>query len=202
MITRAMSLEKLEQLRKSKPAIYAAIEMMYQSEQYSKLERQLIHELRNLGNWQLEAACSWFEYDLMRAPHEVAYLESVILNWDRIPPTERPTMDKGASESRLHSLKEEITWKENEVQKARRGGYLWSIVPLLEYFALPEEERTGTSYYPLLPFFMKKAYEVMQNPRKPKPSLMERLKRFRIGISPNGGEAEIEMQDSRFSDGR
>ena len=200
MITTAMSLDNLEKLRKAKPAIYAAIEGIYQNGQYSKLEHQLIQELRNLGNWQLEAACSWFEYDLMRAPHDIAYLEGVVQNWERIPPNERLTINREVTEARLRSLKEEIAWKENEVRKARTGGYLWSIVPLLEYFVLPEEERTGTSYYPLLPFFMRKAYEIMQNPRKPKPGLMERLKRFRIGVSPNGGEVEIEMKDLQISD--
>ena len=202
MITRAMSLDDLEQFQKAKPAIYAAIEEMYQNEQYSELERQLIHKLRSLGNLQLEAACSWFEYDLMRAPHDIANLEDIIQNWDQIPPTERLTIDREASEGRLCSLKEEIAWKENEVQKARSDGYHWSIVPLLEYFALPDEERTETSFYPLLPFFMKEAYEVMQTPRKPKPGLMDRLKRFRIGIYVSGGEAEIEMQDSRISETR
>ena len=150
----------------------------------------------------MEAACSWFEYDLLRAPHDIAYLEGVVQNWDRIPSTQRPTVDREATQDRLRILKEEIAWKENEVQKARSQGCFWSIIPLLEYFDLPEAQRVGKTFYPLLPSFMQRAYEVVQSPRKPKPGLMERIKRFRVGITSNGGEAEIEMEDSPTSDGR
>ena len=192
MITRAMSLEHLEQLKKAETGIYAAIEEMYQKGEFTKQERELIRISRDLGNEQLDAACSWYEYDLMRGPHDVAYLEGVIQQWDKVPPTERPTMSREAAEDRLRNLKEDIDTKEARVEKARKEDHFWSIVPLLEYFALPEQERTRTSFYPLLPFFMQKAYERMQTPRKPKPRLTERIKRFRIGISMTGGEAEIE----------
>ena len=200
MITRAVSLEHTERLKKAKPAIYAAIEEVYQRGDYSGRERQLIQELRDLGNWQLEAACSWFEFDLMRGPHDVDYLESIIRQWEQMPPTDRPTISREAAEERLCNLKKEIAEKEAEVAISRREGCFWSIVPLLEYFSSKEEEREGTSFYPLLPFFMKKAYERMQTPRKPKPGLMQRLKRLKFGISQTGGEAEIEIHDLPDSD--
>ena len=200
MITRAVSLEHTERLKKAKPAIYAAIEEVYQRGEYTERERQLIRKLRDLGNWQLEAACSWFEFDLMRGPHDMDYLEGVVQQWEQIPPKDRPTISLEAAEDRLRKLKKEIADKETEVERARREGHFWSIVPLLEYYSLGEEERGGTSFYPLLPFFMQRAYERMQNPRKQKPGLMQRLKRFRIGISQTGDEAEIEIHDLRDSD--
>ena len=198
MITRAMSLERLEQLKKAEPAVYAAIEEMYQKREYTERERQLIEKLRELGNWQLEAACSWFEFDLMRGPHDVNYLEGVIQQWDKLSPTERPAISREAVEDRLLNLKNEIANKEAEAKDAQKHGYFWSIVPLLEYFTLPEDERAGTSFYPLLPFFMQEAYERIQNPRPQKPGAIARwvgnIKRLRLRVTVfgTGGEAEIE----------
>ena len=92
MTDRPMTLERLEQLKKAEPAIYFHIEEMFQKGTYTGREQELIRRLIDLGNWQLGAACNWFEYDLMRAPYEVLYLEDVMQKWDHITPAERPAI--------------------------------------------------------------------------------------------------------------
>ena len=204
MMQMPMSLERLDQLKKAETAIYSHLEEMFRNGSYTNQQRDFIRGVLDLGHWQISAGCSWFEYDLLRAPHEVAQLEDVIQNWDQKPPAERPSLNRETVEKKLFDLQKGIRQKEAEVEKAKREGCFWSIVPLLEFFDLPEEERAGMSCYPLLPFFMQKAYEEMQTPRQPKPGLMARLlgsiKRIKVAISVKGGEVEIERYDPGKSD--
>ena len=199
-----ISLERLDRLKEAEPALYFHFEEMFQNGSYTSRERELIRKLLDLGRWQMEAACSWFEYDLLRVPHEKAQLEDVIENWDQIQLVERPAITIEAIEKRRSDLEAEAIQKEAIVKRAKEEGCFWSIVPLLEYFNLPEEERAGKSCYPLLPFFMQRAYEEIQNSRQPIPGwvarLIESIKRFRFAISGKGGEIEIERYDPRESD--
>ena len=194
-----MTLERLERLKKAEPAIYFHIEEMFREGSYAGREHRALRGLIDLGNMQLEAACVWFEYDLMRAPYEVHYLESVIQRWDQIPPLERPAVSRETVRNRLIDLRKEIREKEADLEGAKRGGYFWSIVPLLEFFDLPEEERVGKSCYPLLPSLMQEAYKRLQTPKQPRRSLMSRwigsIKRLRLAISGTGGEVEIERHE-------
>ena len=199
-----VTLERLERLKKAEPAIYFHIEEMFLRCSYTKREHKAMRGLIDLGNFQLGAACSWFEYDLMRAPYEVHYLEGVIQGWDQTPPSERPTVSRGAVTNRLVNLSKEIREKEADVESARKGGYFWSIVPLLEFFDLPEEDRVGKSCYPLLPNLMQEAYRRMQIPKQPRPGLtvrwMANIKRLRLAVSGTGGEVEIERHEPGDSD--
>ena len=198
MVAHAMSPERLERLKKAEPAIYAAIEEMFQNGTYTKREHEIIRRLINLGNFQLRAAFSWFEYDLMRAPYEVDYLEGAAQQWEQIPLGERPAISREAVVDRLLNLKENINKKEAAVERARKEGHFWSAIPLLEYFDLPEKERAGKSFYPLLPNIMQEAYTRMQMPRKPEPRLivrwMESIKRLTFAVSGKGVKVEIERQ--------
>ena len=204
MVQGPVTLERLEQLKKAEPAIYFHIEEIFQSGTYTKQEHSLIRMLIELGNFQLEAACSWFEYDLLRAPYEVGYLESVILQWDQLPPSERPAISREVVEERLLNLKESLSQKESAVESARKEGVFWSIVPLPEFFDLPEEERADKSCYPFLPNLMQEAYMQMKTPRQQQPGLIVRwignIKRLRFSVSETGGEVEIERHEPTESD--
>ena len=204
MIDRPMTLDRLDRLKEAKPTLYFYFEEMFQNGSYTNRERELILKLLDLGHWQMEAACSWFEYDLLRAPHEKAQLENIIDNWDQIQLVQRPAVTREAIEKRRSDLETEAIEKAAIVKRAKEEGCFWSIVPLLQFFDLPEEERAGKSCYPLLPFFMQRAYEEMQNPRQSKPGwialLFGSIKRFRFAISEKGGEVEIERYDHKESD--
>ena len=204
MIARPMTLERLEQLKRAESAVYFHIEETFRKGTYTKQEQQYFRRLIDLGNLQLEAAFSWFEYDLMRAPHEVDYLENAIVQWEHLPPAERPAITHEAVADRLANLRIEIRKKQAVVEEAKRGGYFWSIVPLLEFFDLPEEERACRSCYPLLPSFMRRAYLRMQTPKQTRPGLMSRwlgnIRRLRFAISDRGGEMEMERHDPRDYD--
>ena len=199
MMREPVTLERLERLKGAEPTIYFHIEEMFRKDSYAKRKHKAMRELIDLGYWQLGAPCVWFEYDLMRAPYEVHYLEGVIQGWDEIPPAERPAVSLEAVTSRLINLRNEIREKEADVEGARKGGYFWSVVPLLEFFDLPEEERVGKSCYPLLPSFMQEAYKRMQTPKQPRPSLIARwignIKRLKLAISGTGGEVHIESHE-------
>ena len=199
-----ITLERLDRLKEAEPTLYFHFEEMFQNGLYTNRERELIRKLLDLGHWQMKAACSWFEYDLLRAPHEKARLEYIIENWDQVPLVERPAVPREAVEERHFDLEAEAFQKEAIVKRAKEEGCFWSIVPLLEFFDLPEEERAGKSCYPLLPFFMQRAYEEMQNPRQPNPGwaarLIQSVKRFRFAISGKGGEIEIERYAPREPD--
>ena len=204
MMQGPVTLERLERLKKAEPAIYFHIEEMFRKSFYAKREHKAMRGLIDLGNFQLEAACSWFEYDLMRAQYEVHYLEGVIQGWDQIPPSEHPAVSREAVTNRLINLRKELRKKEADVESARKGGYFWSIVPLLEFFDLPEEDRVGKSCYPLLPNLMQEAYKRMQTPKQPRPSLIARwigdIQRLRLAVSGTGCEVEIERYEPRDSD--
>ena len=204
MIQMPVPLERLGRLKKAETAIYFHIEEMFRKCAYTGRQHSAMRGLIDLGNMQLKAACSWYEYDLMRATYEVYYLEDVIQRWDEIPPSERPAISLESATKRLINVKKEIGSKEADVEGAKNGGYFWSIVPLLEFFELPEEERVGKSCYPLLPGLMQEAYKRMQNPRKRSTSLTVRwlsnIKRLRLAISGTGGEVEIERHEIGHSD--
>ena len=199
-----VTLERLEQLKKAEPAIHFHIEEVFRKCSYGKREHKAMQGLIALGNSQLTAPCSWFEYDLMRAPHDVHYLEGVIQGWDQIPPSERPAISRETITNRLMKLRKEIREKEADVESAREGGYFWSIVPLLEFFDLSEEERAVKSCYPLLPNLMQEAYKRMQTPKQPRPRLIARwigsIKRLTLAVPAIGGKVEIERHESRDSD--
>lgn len=75
-----VTLESLERLKKAEPAIYCHIEEMFRGCQYTRREREAMRGLIDLGNFQLKAECSWYEYDLLRAPHD-----SSLLGWRLTP---------------------------------------------------------------------------------------------------------------------
>ena len=187
MVQISASLDRLECLKQAELAMYFHIEEMFRNGNFTEQEGELVWRLIDIGKRQLEAACNWYEYDLMRAPYEVHYLEGVNQRWDQIPPSERPTASREAVASRLINLREEIRKKEAQVESDKEGGYFWSIVPLLEFFDLPEEERAGKSCYPLLPFFMQEAYKQMQASKQRKPGMVAqwigRVKRLRLRVT-------------------
>ena len=204
MTDRPMTLERLEQLKKAEPAIYFQIEEMFQKGTYTRREQELIRRLMDLGSWQLGAACSWFEYDLMRAPYEVLNLEYVMQKWDHITPAERPAITREAVSDRLANLRKEIGIKEAAIAEAKEKGHFWSIVPLLQFFDLPEEERVGKSCYSLLPYFMQQAYTRMRIPKQPRHGSIARwlggIKRIRVSVSDRGGEVELERHQPQDPD--
>ena len=201
MIHRQMTLERLEQLKKAEPAIYFHIEEMFQRGTFTRREQKFFRRLINLGNWQLGATCSWFEFDLLRAPYEVQYLEDVMQQWDHIPHAERPAITREAVADRLANLRKEIRRKEIDIERAKEKGCFWSIVPLLEFFDLTGDERARKSCYPLLPSFMQRAYSRMQTPRQPRPGLLARWVenirrlRLRVFVTGSGGEVDIEHHE-------
>ena len=202
MTTFTMSSDRLKQLERAKTVMYAGIEEMYHKGEYTELERRWIDALRRCSNFQLEAECSWHEFNLMRSLHDAAYLEDIIQQWDQTPSITRPTVTREASEERLRDLREDIAEMELMIKEAREKGCFWSIIPLLEYFALPEEERVGTSFYPLLPSFTRKMYDGIQSstqrsqqPERRRIGPIDRLKRFRIRLPFIGGEVDIEAND-------
>ena len=161
MIHLPVPVERLEQLKSAEPAVYLHLEELFKEGKYSNMDLEHIRRLMNLGYAQLQAACSWFEYDLMLAPHKVAELESVINQRDQIPTAERPVASINTLSDRLISFRKEIEQKENLVESSRKDGAFWSIVPLLAFFDLSAEERADKSCYPLLPYFMQEAYTEM-----------------------------------------
>lgn len=198
-----VTLEGLERLKKAEPAIYRHIEEMFRGCQYTRREREAMRGLIDLGNFQLKAECNWYEYDLLRAPHEVAYWDGIIHRWDQIAPSERPTSSRQVAQEHLAELKSNVVRKETVVKDAKRKGHFWSIVPLLEFFDLPEEDREGRSCYPLLPSLMQKAYMRMQMPEQEERGSITRwlgsVKRLRFGLAVFGlgGQVEIERREPR-----
>ncbi len=196
-----VTLERLERLKKAESAMYFHLEKMLLKGTYTREEQELVDRLLDLGKHQLEAEFSWFEYDLMRAPHEVHCLEGIIEQWDQIPPSKRPAITREAVMDRLKNLRKDISQKEAAVEKAKKEGNFWSIVPLLNFFDLPEEERINMSCYPLLPYFMQQAYTRMQTPRQPRSGLIGRwigsIRRLRFAVSDRGGEVEVERYEPK-----
>ena len=201
-----MSLERLERLKKAETTLYFHFEEMFRQGTFTKIEQDLIRGLLDQGHWQMKERFSWFEYDLLVAHYEVAQLEDILQKWDQIPPAEHLGTSRAEVKSRLEYLRKEIQEKDDAVESAKKEGCFWSIVPLLEFFDLPEEERAGKSCYPLLPFFMQEAYMEMQTPKNPKQGFIARwinsVRRFRLGGSPTGGEVEIEFHEPRDSDSK
>ena len=194
-----LSLERLEQLKRAEPAIYFHIEELAQRGTYSRKDYAFIRSLMDLGIEQMQSASAWYEYELMRSRHEVAYLEGVIQHWDQTPLSERPSVCRETSSERLRDLLEEMKQIEVITTSARKKGAFWSIVPLLEFFDLPEEERAGKSCFPLLPHFMQKAYLEILLANRIKAGLMARwianIRRLKIGGSVTGGGVEIDHND-------
>ena len=201
MIETPVAHERLERLKQGLPAVYFHIQEVFRQGTYNERDETLITILLRLGTEQLDAPCAWYEYDLLKAPYEVADLESTIELWDQIPPMERPTISRDTLVDRLDDLKRDIAVKEKRVAKAKEVGVSWSIVPLLEFFELTDEERSGKSCYPLLPPFMQEAFTKMQIAQQRKPCLwtrwMQSIKRLRLAVSQTGGEIEIERDEHR-----
>ncbi len=198
----SITYERLERLKKAEPAIYFHTDTMFRESALSPREEDYVRRMMSLGKYQMKAKCSWYEYDLMRAPYEVEYLEGVVQEWDQIPPSKHPTLSREAATERLLALKRDVSRKEAVNADAKSKGSFWSIVPLLEFFDLPEEERVGKSCYPLLPYFMQGAYEFMQSPKAKKSVLVrwvEGITRIRFPIPGTRGEVEIERKEPGVS---
>ena len=199
MIETPVALERFKRLKQALPAVYFHIEEAFRQGDYDEQDEARITLLLRLGTEQMDAPCAWYEYDLLKAPYEITHLQSTIELWDQIPPMERPTTSRDTLIDRLDDLKREIVVKEKCVANANETGDSWSIVPLLEFFDLTEEERSGKSCYPLLPFFIQQAFTEMQTAQQRKPGLWTRwiqsIKRLRLSVSETGGEVEIEIHE-------
>ena len=191
-----LSPERLDRLKKAEPAIYFHIEELAQRGTYEKKDYVFIRSLMDLGIAQMESASGWYEYELIRSRHEVSYLEKVTQHWDQTALSERPTVCRELASERLHDLLDEMKRIEVVIASARKEGKYWSILPLLEFFDLPEDERAGKSCFPLLPHLMQRAYLEILLANRIKPGLIARwiasIRRLKVGGSVTGGGVEID----------
>ena len=139
-------MHRAEELNNVIPAMYQAVNDVGKSVEVDTYHFKLAWRL---GMLQLNAPCSWYEYDCIKAYYRILDLSSTHF-----------TDSARDSQIEIQNLQTDMLKKHKLVKYAKEQGNFYSVIPLLDHFMLPQEARDRVDFRRYLPGLIQKALTI------------------------------------------